>query len=60
MKSKKKYIGTAFLGSFNYKINKSFNFNTGMQYFKTGEFVDDIIENDKNGLFINSRIVFKF
>ncbi|MFC0426225.1 alginate export family protein [Chryseobacterium scophthalmum] len=60
MNSKKRYIGTAFLGSFNYKINKFFIFNTGIQYFKTGEFVDDIIENDKNGLFINSRVVFKF
>lgn len=60
MDSKKKYIGTAFLGSFNYKINKFFTFNTGIQYFKTGDFVDDIIENDKDGLFINSRIVFKF
>jgi hypothetical protein len=35
-------------------------FNTGIQYFSTGEFVDDIIKNDKDGLFINSRIVSKF
>ena len=60
MNSKKRYIGTAFLGSFNYKINQFLTFNTGIQYFKTGAFVDDIIENDKDGLFINSRIVFKF
>ncbi|KMQ64528.1 hypothetical protein ACM46_09700 [Chryseobacterium angstadtii] len=58
--SAKKYIGTAFLGSFNYKINQFFTFNTGVQYFKTGAFVDDVINDDKDGLFINSRIVFKF
>lgn len=60
MNSKKKYIGTAFLGSFNYKINKFLTFNTGIQNFKTGAFVNDIIEDDKDGLFINTRIVFKF
>ncbi|MFP3594350.1 alginate export family protein [Chryseobacterium sp. SIMBA_038] len=58
--STKKYIGTAFLGSINYKINKFLTFNTGIQYFKTGAFVNDVIEDDKDGLFINSRIVFKF
>ncbi|MGR3856770.1 alginate export family protein [Chryseobacterium indologenes] len=58
--SKKRYIGTAFLGSFNYKINPFLTFNTGIQYFNTGAFINDVIDNHKDGLFINSRIVFKF
>ncbi len=58
--SKKKYIGTAFLGSFNYKINTFLTFNTGIQYFRTGAFVDEVIKEERDGLFINSRLVFKF
>jgi hypothetical protein len=34
--------------------------NTGVQYFKTGGFIDDIIPDSKDGLFINIRVVFKF
>lgn len=58
--SSKRYIGTAYLASFVYSYSKFITLNTGVQYFKTGAFVDDIIPNSKNGLFINTRLAFKF
>lgn len=58
--SAKKYIGTAYLASLIYSYSKFISINTGIQYFKTGEFVNDIISNHKDGVFINTRIVFKF
>lgn len=58
--SSKRYIGTAYLLSAVYGINKFINLNTGIQYFKTGNFIDDIIPGSKNGLFMNTRLVFKF
>lgn len=58
--SNKRYIGTAYLLSAVYGINKFINLNTGIQYFKTGNFINDIIPGSKNGLFMNTRLVFKF
>jgi len=58
--SQKKYIGTAYLASLVYNLNKFITLNTGIQYFKTGSFVNDIIPDSKDGLFINSRLGFKF
>lgn len=58
--STKRYIGTAYLASLVYSLNKFTTLNTGIQYFKTGGFINDIIPNSKNGLFINTRLVFKF
>lgn len=58
--SDKRYIGTAYLLSAVYGINKFINLNTGIQYFKTGNFIEDIIPGSKNGLFMNTRLVFKF
>ena len=58
--SQKRYIGTAYLTSLVYSLNKFTTLNTGIQYFKTGAFVDDIIPDSKNGLFINARLGFKF
>jgi hypothetical protein len=58
--SDKGYIGTAYLASLVYGLNRFISLNTGVQYFKTGGFIDDIIPNSKDGLFINTRVVFKF
>jgi len=58
--SDKRYIGTAYLASLVYGLNKFISLNTGIQYFKTGGFIDDIIPNSKDGLFINTRAVLKF
>ncbi len=58
--SEKRYIGTAYLASLVYGFNKFISMNTGIQYFKTGGFIDDIISESKDGLFINTRAVFKF
>lgn len=58
--STKRYIGTAWLTSFVYNVNKFITLNTGLQYFKVGSFVYDVIPNAKNGVFINTRLAVKF
>ncbi|KUY17509.1 hypothetical protein BAZ12_01150 [Elizabethkingia miricola] len=58
--SQKRYIGTAFLGSITYNINRFLSSTTGVQYFKTGGFINDVIPDHKDGLFINTKFVFKF
>lgn len=58
--SDKRYIGTAYLANFAYGINKYTSLVTGIQYFKTSEFINDIIPNSKNGIFFNIRLGFKF
>lgn len=58
--SKKRYIGTAYLASATYAMTKKIALNMGVQYFKTGNYIDDVIPNHKNGLFINTRLTFKF
>lgn len=58
--SDKRYIGTAWLTSFVYNLNRFITLNTGLQYFKVGSFVYDIIPGAKNGVFINTRLTCKF
>ncbi|PSL31028.1 alginate export family protein [Chitinophaga ginsengisoli] len=58
--SSKRYIGTAYLFSIAYTINKFVSINTGIQYFKTGAFVRDLISTPKDGLFMNTRLAVKF
>lgn len=58
--SNKRYIGTAWLASVVYTLNKNFSVNTGIQYFKTGALVEDLIPDHKDGIFINTRVAFKF
>ena len=58
--STKRYIGTAWLASVVYTASKFIAVNTGIQYFKTGALINDLIPSHKDGLFINSRISFKF
>ncbi|WP_291921142.1 alginate export family protein [Chitinophaga sp.] len=58
--SLKKYIGTAYLVSIVYSLNKNLALNCGVQYFKTGDFIKEVIPTPKDGLFVNSRLSFKF
>lgn len=58
--SNEKYIGTAYLANFTYSVNKYISVVSGIQYFKTGAFINDIIPNSKDGVFFNARLGFKF
>ena len=58
--SSSRHIGNAFLASVVYSLNRFITLNTGIQYFKTGAFIHDIIPNSKNGVFFNGRIKFMF
>ncbi|SIT27115.1 Alginate export [Filimonas lacunae] len=55
-----RYIGTAWLGSVVYTFNRFVSWNTGMQYFRAGSFIQDLVATPKSGVFINSRLSFKF
>ncbi|TDW49196.1 alginate export protein [Flavobacterium sp. 270] len=58
--SDERYIGTAYLANFTYSVSKYISVVSGIQYFKTGAFINDIIPNSKDGVFFNARIGFKF
>lgn len=58
--SDERYIGTAYLANFTYNVNKYISVVSGIQYFKTGAFINDIIPNSKDGVFFNARLGFKF
>lgn len=58
--SRERYIGTAYLANFTYSVNKYISVVSGIQYFKTGAFINDIIPNYKDGVFFNARVGFKF
>ncbi|WP_223255467.1 alginate export family protein [Flavobacterium sp. LM4] len=58
--SDERYIGTAYLANFTYSINKYISVVSGIQYFKTGAFINDIIPNSQDGVFFNARLGFKF
>lgn len=58
--SAKRYIGTAYLASAVYSFSRFVALNFGMQYFHTGGFINDVVPAAKNGLFINTRLGFKF
>ncbi len=58
--SDERYIGTAYLANFTYSINKYISVVSGIQYFKTGAFINDMIPNSKDGVFFNARLGFKF
>lgn len=58
--SNEKYIGTAYLANFTYGFNKYISVVSGIQYFKTGAFINDVIPNSKDGVFFNARLTFKF
>lgn len=55
-----RYIGTTYLGSVSWKVNRFINFNFGIQYFDTGNFINAAIAQHKNGFFIASMVSIKF
>lgn len=58
--SKERYIGTAYMTTFSWDINDFLSYNIGVQYFKTGSFINDVIPTHKDGFFVGSVIGFKF
>ena len=58
--SGKRYIGTGWLLSAFYPLNRFLSVNTGIQYFKTGAFINDIIPANKDGVFFNARLKYLF
>lgn len=58
--SKERYIGTAYMTTFSWKINDFMNYNIGIQYFKTGSFINDVIPQHQDGFFVGSVLGYKF
>lgn len=58
--SDKRYIGTSYLANFSYTYNNYISLAWGIQYFKTGAFINDIIPNSKDGLFFNIQLGLMF
>jgi len=58
--SDKRYIGTAYISTVSLSINRFLNFNIGVQYFQTGDFINDVIHQHKDGFFVSSLMGFKF
>ncbi len=58
--SDSRYIGTAYIITVSWHISKFLSYNAGVQYFKTGDFINDLIPQHKDGVFISSLLGFKF
>lgn len=58
--SKERYIGTAYMSTFSWKINNFLNYSIGVQYFKTGSFINDVIPHHREGFFVGSALGIKF
>ncbi|HZG23456.1 MAG TPA: alginate export family protein [Chitinophagaceae bacterium] len=58
--SEKRYVGTAYITTLSWNINRFLNYNIGVQYFKTGSFINEAIPQHRNGFFVGSVIGFNF
>jgi hypothetical protein len=58
--SDSRYIGTAYVSTVSWQISRFLSYNAGVQYFKTGGFIDDAIPQHRDGFFISSLLAFKF
>jgi len=58
--SDSRYIGTAYVSTVSWQINGFLSYNAGVQYFKTGDFINDVIPQHKDGFFISSLLGIKF
>lgn len=58
--SDSRYIGTAYISTVSWQISRFLSYNAGVQYFKTGDFINDVIPQHKDGFFISSLLGFKF
>ncbi|RBQ11861.1 alginate export family protein [Pedobacter miscanthi] len=55
-----RYIGTTYLWSADYQVNKYLSISFGYQYFRVGRFIRDVIPNTANSKFFNTQLSFKF
>lgn len=58
--SNSRYIGTSYISTISWQINKFLSYNSGIQFFKTAGFINDAIPQHKNVLFASSLLAFKF
>ena len=58
--SRERYIGTTYLLSADYRLNRYLSISLGYQYFKVGYFIKDIIPNTANSKFFNAQFSLKF
>jgi hypothetical protein len=58
--SEKRYIGTAYITTISWNINRFLNYSIGVQYFKTGSFINEVIPQHRSGFFVGSVIGFNF
>ncbi|OOQ58401.1 alginate export family protein [Mucilaginibacter pedocola] len=58
--SSERYIGTSYISTVAWTINRFLNLNVGVQYFETGKFINDVIPNHDDGFFLSSVLAFKF
>lgn len=58
--SEQRYIGTAYVTSATWDITPFIKYNIGLQYFKTGPVINEIIPNHKDAFFVGSVLSFKF
>lgn len=58
--SSKKYIGTTYLLSADYRFNPFTSLSSGVQYFRTGAFIHDLVQPTANSWFYNIQFTFKF
>lgn len=55
-----RYIGTAYIATMSWQISRFLSYNAGVQYFRTGDFINEVIPQHKDGFFISSLLAFKF
>jgi len=58
--SDERYIGTAYLLSGDYVFSKFVKLSCGLQYFDTGDFIEQQVNPSANSFFINTQLSFKF
>lgn len=58
--SRERYVGTAYMSTLSLNINQFLTYSIGIQYFKTGRFLNDVIPQQKDGLFAGTALGFKF
>ena len=54
--SDQRYIGAAFIHTCTWHINKFIDYNMGFQYFKGGDFVEDVVAQHKDVFFVGSML----
>jgi hypothetical protein len=55
-----RFIGTTYLASADYQFSRYFALSCGVQYFRVGDFIKDIIPLWANSKYCNAQLSFKF